>query len=204
MTALEPGRHVTLELPELGRLPARVEAAGEGWVTLALFVRPQTPIAWLEQPHGSIECVTARGVERVDGSVAPDGAGLEASIRLELESEPRVEQRRDFVRVDATVPISVAVGSPDAPRVETHATNLSGSGFLVAGPPGLAPGDVLWFSLELPDGRPPVEGRARVVREADGRRKGCTIEEIDERWRELLVRFTFDRQRAELRVGRRA
>jgi c-di-GMP-binding flagellar brake protein YcgR len=195
--ALEPGAHVVLHLPSLGRLPARIESSGEGRLELALFVRPETPIPWLESKEAEIECVGRRGIYRVTGTVSAEGGLRDASVTLFVDGEPELTQRRDFVRVDATMPVTVRT---NAGVVDTFATNVSGGGFCVAGPATLAIDDLITFALRLPDDRR-VEGRARVVRDGDRGMKGCSIEEIDDAGRELLVRFTFDRQRDELKRG---
>lgn len=197
MKAFEPGAHVVLHLPSLGRLPARIESSGDGRLELALFVRPETPIPWLESKKAEVECVGRRGIYRVTGTVWADGGLRDAAVTLELDGEPELTQRRDFVRVDATMPVTVW---SDAGVVDTFATNVSGGGFCVAGPASLAIDDLITFALRLPDDRR-VEGRAKVVRDGERGMKGCAIEEVDEVGRELLVRFTFDRQRDELRRG---
>ena len=198
MKAFEPGAHVVLSLPSLGRLPARIESAGHGRLELTLFVRPETPIPWLESKEAEIECVGRRGIYRLTGTVSAEEGGLrDAAVTLYVDGEPELTQRRDFVRVDATMPVTVRTADG---VVDTFATNVSGGGFCVAGPATLAVDDMIGFALRLPDYRR-VEGKARVVRDGERGMKGCAIEEIDEAGRELLVRFTFDRQRDELKKG---
>ena len=197
MKAFEPGAHVVLSLPSLGRLPALIESAGHGRLELALFARPETPIPWLESKEAEIECVGRRGIYRMAGTVAAEGGLRDAAVTLYVDGDPELTQRRDFVRVDATMPVTVRTADG---AVDTFATNVSGGGFCVAGPATLVVDDVIAFALRLPDD-PRVEGKARVVRDGERGMKACAIEEIDEASRELLVRFTFDRQRDELKRG---
>ena len=198
MRGLSAGTDVWLRHPELGRLPARVERVEEDRVTLALFVRPDTPVQWVESVEAELETTAEeRGVVRARGAVSAEGPGLDALVTVEL-AESEVVQRRDFVRVDASVPVTVWPGG--GPAVETFATNVSGAGFALAGPSGLAVGTRFRFRLRLPD-EPALEGAARVVREGERGERGCAFESIDERERELIVRFTFDRQRADLKRG---
>ena len=197
MRAFEPGAHVVLSLPSLGRLPARIESSGDGLLELALFVRPETPIPWLESKEAEVECVGSRGIYRVTGIVSAEGGLRDAAVTLRVDGEPELTQRRDFVRVEATMPVAVLTAGG---VVDTFATNLSGNGFCVAGPASLEVGDLIGFALRLP-GDQRVEGKARVAREGERGMKGCAIEEIDEAGREVLVRFTFDRQRTELKRG---
>lgn len=199
MKSLQPGTHVSLHHPQLGRVPARVEQAEDGRLTLALFVRPETPVQWLESGEAQLEATGERGVVRAHGSVSAAGEGRDALVTVEL-SEAEVVQRRDFVRVDATMPVTVWP-EPDGAAIETYATNVSGAGFALAGPSVLEIGCLIRFRLRLPGERPPLEGVARVVREGDRGSKGRAFEAIDESGRELIVRFTFDKQREELRRG---
>lgn len=199
MKGFEPGTHVSLHHPELGRVPARVERADDDRLTLALFVRPETPVQWLESYEAEIEGTGERGVVRARGTVAAEGEGRDALVTVELVGG-EVVQRRDFVRVDATMPVTVWV-EPDGGAVDSYATNVSGAGFALAGPSTLQVGQRIRFRLRLPEGRPPLEGIARVVREGERGSKGCAFEAIDESQRELIVRFTFDRQRQDLKRG---
>jgi c-di-GMP-binding flagellar brake protein YcgR len=65
----------------------------------------------------------------------------------------------------------------------------------------LEEGAELTFTFEIGHGEPPVEGRARVVRTAAGER-GVVFAEIASADRQRLIRFIFDRQRAELARSR--
>jgi hypothetical protein len=197
MKAFEPGAHVVLTLPSLGRLPARIERCADGRLELALFVRPETPIPWLESKQAEVECVGRLGIYRVTGIVSAEGGLRDGAVTLLVDSDAELTQRRDFVRVEATMPVTVWT---NAGVVDTFATNVSGGGFCVAGPASLEIGDGIAFALRLPDDQR-VEGKARVVRDGERGMKGCAIEYVDDAGREVLVRFTFDRQRDELKRG---
>ncbi|MEX2196736.1 MAG: PilZ domain-containing protein [Thermoleophilaceae bacterium] len=199
MKGFEPGTHVSLHHPQLGRVPARVERVDDGRLTLALFVRPDTPVQWLESDEAEIEGAGERGMLRAHGTVTAEGQGRDSLVTLEL-SDAEVVQRRDFVRVDATMPVTVWP-EPDGAAIDTFATNVSGAGFALAGPSILEIGRQIRFRLRLPGDRPPLEGTARVVREGERGSVGCAFEVIDEHGRELIVRFTFDQQRLELKRG---
>lgn len=199
MKGFEPGAHVSLQHPQLGRVPARVERSEDGRLTLALFVRPETPVQWLEPGEVEIERTGERGVVCGRGTLAADGSGLDAQVTVEV-TDAEIVQRRDYVRVDATMPVTVWP-QPDGAAIETFATNLSGAGFAIAGPSVLEIGQAVRFRIRLPGDGPPLEGLARVVREAERGSKGCAFESIDDHGREQIVRFTFDRQREELKRG---
>ena len=198
MTAFAPGRDVVLELGEM-RLPGRVAESGEGFVRVVAFVRPLVEAATLESEPVVVEGRAKRGIERVGGALTVEGSAADAVFRVDLDRAPQVVQRRDFVRVDAVLP--ARLWPADAEPLDTFALNVSGAGFLVAGPEWLRIGQEVRFELRLPKGGPAVEGMARVAREGDRGSRGLAFEVIANRDRELLVHFTFDRQRAQLRAG---
>jgi hypothetical protein len=193
-----PGQHVVVTLPELGPLPGRVEDATDGRLAISLFVRPEKPLAWL-RGSVSVEAATPRGVYEVSGMLKALGQGLEALVGVELDGESRIVQRRSYVRVDAVVNALVAPDA-DAEADERQAVviNVSGGGFRLAGADWLRIDDEFRFRILLGDDVT-VTGLARVVRSDDRTARACEILEISDHERDALVRFTFDRQRAELR-----
>lgn len=196
MKGFVAGAHVAVTLPELGAMPGRIEEACDEELAIALFVRPEKPLSWL-RGDACVELATPRGVYEVSGPLSARGKGPDALAVVSLAGQTRVVQRRDFVRVDCIVP--VAITRESGARREAVIVNLSGNGFLVAGHEGLRIGEPVGFRVELGDVGAIVEGTARVVREAPRGARGCAIEQLDDRAREALVRFTFDRQRAALR-----
>lgn len=192
-----PGRHVLVTLPELGSLPGRVESASDERLAISLFVRPEKPLAWLRGAV-SVEAATPRGVYEVSGTFTALGQGLEALVGVELDGESRVVQRRSFVRVDAVVNAFVAPDEDDAEERSAVVINVSGGGFRLAGAEWLRAGDEIRFRVALSDDVS-ICGRARVVRCDDRTARACEIVEIADAERDALVRYTFDRQRAELR-----
>ena len=90
-------------------------------------------------------------------------AVLPSSYYLVSVAEPGVGQRREFVRAD--VPLVVTL-SPDegAPIHITAPVDLSASGFRVAGGPELADGCEVGVEIATQAGAEPIVGRARVVR----------------------------------------
>jgi two-component system chemotaxis response regulator CheY len=71
------------------------------------------------------------------------------------------DEKREFVRVSASLPVAVAPAIGDA--FETRTVDLSGSGMLLACG-SLEMDTLVAFYLELRPGEPRVPGRARVVR----------------------------------------
>lgn len=188
-------QQVTLDAPEIGRLGARVEEAADDHVTVALFTEPG---GQLELADVTLEFTTPRGLLRLRGRARPAG---QDAVRLDIDGEPELRQRRGFARVDSVRPVSVVQGD-DVDGIASYTLNLSGGGVLLAGPDTLAVGDTVWLSLRLFDGAPAVEAQARVVRDTGEGFKGVEIERIAPRDRELIIRFVFDRQRHARQMAR--
>ena len=65
-------QHVVVWLPDLGGLPATVEADDAQTVTLALAVRPERPLSGYRDLPAMVELTTARGVRQMHGLIDPD------------------------------------------------------------------------------------------------------------------------------------
>ena len=193
---------VVIELGEL-RLPGRVVERTEAFVKVIPFVRPLVENATLDGTPAAVESPATHGLRRLEGTLQVEGTPADAIFRIDLDGAPDVVQRREFVRVDAVVPSTLWLPGNGMP-LESFALNVSGAGFLVAGPESLRLGELVRFELRLPPRETTVGGVARVAREGDRGARGLEFEQIPNRERELLVRFTFDRQREQLRAqGRR-
>ena len=121
---------------------------------------------------------------RISMRVAPDSAATHA---------PEV-QRRDFVRVDASVSVVVRDGGPDGPGHEARAVNVSGGGLLLTGIAHLHMGDFAWVALDLGDGTAPIEALVTVVREDASGTRAVRIASISARDEQRIVRFSFAQQ----------
>jgi len=190
---------VVLELGEL-RLPGRVLERNREFVRVVPFVRPLVENATLDGTATTVETPAARGLRRAEGVLQAEGSPADAVFRIDFNGEPDVVQRREFVRVDAVLPATLWLPGAGLP-LESFALNVSGAGFLVAGPESLSVGELVRFELRLPPDDTTVGGVARVAREGANGARGLEFTEIPNREREMLVRFTFDRQREQLRAG---
>ena len=113
-----------------------------------------------------------------------------------------VVQRREYVRVKATLPVQIKPAGEDA-ELECVSLDLSGGGMLLHGLDTLAAGDVVAFAVSLGEDDRELAGEATVVRvELEGNCALC-FETISEADRRRLIRFIFDRQREERRRGLR-
>lgn len=175
-------------------LPYRVEWLQE----LALMLDPVEPPEGYEQPTDSgpatLSFTNPRGVYEALGEAMPGTAGT-LMVRFEADSKPKLIQRRDFVRIDCDRPARVTLDHPEGAATETRALNLSGGGALVERIEGASEGDQVWLTVDLGDGEPPIEARARVTRETPQGNKGLRIEHITESARERLIHFVFEEQR---------
>jgi c-di-GMP-binding flagellar brake protein YcgR len=109
-------------------------------------------------------------------------------------------QEREYVRVISARPVLVYYG-PDRTPISSYTVDVSGGGFLLAGPDLLAVGDEIDFRLTIATDDPPIEGVGTVIRrDARGRRpvSFVSIRDLDRR---RLIRFIFERQRIERRRG---
>ena len=104
------------------------------------------------------------------------------------------------MRIDAARPVLVYAGR-DTSEVQSYTVDLSGGGFLLAGPDTLKIGEEVSFQLSLTPGVPPISGTATVVRVDRQGRRAAAFHEISDLDRRRLVRFIFDCQRAERHRG---
>ena len=140
----------------------------------------------------TLEATTKYGVARFAGEAVLEESDL---VRFRILEEPTVEQRREFVRVQAAQSVVLEL-SGSATIDSAFAVDLSGGGMLLSGPETLALGDHIRFRIHLDAEQAPIRGKARVVRCAEDQR-ALVFEQITKRDRERLIHFIFDRQRAE-------
>jgi len=194
-------RYVTVRIAAHDSLPAVVESETDRTVVLSLAVRAPKGLERALARPVRVECSTPRGVQRVTGVAHWDPARPD-ELRVQRESEELI-QRRESVRVDAVVPgLLIAVEGQSA-RAATTTVNVSGTGLLVRDPLGLAIGERVRLELELEAGARPVAVEGRVVRDAGADAKGLQFEAVSRGDQDRLARFIAERQRAELRIGRR-
>jgi hypothetical protein len=194
-------QHVVIWLPDQDGLPATVEADDDRTLTLALAVRPDRPMSRYRDQEATVELTTARGVRRMVGVIDPD-AGHPEVLHLRRTGQEDVIQRRDWVRVEAVVPVKVVITEPGGRAFETTTVNLSGGGLLLRDPVGLELGTVIAIDIVPDPDAPPIPVVARVVREAAADLKGVGIEHIEEDDERRLIRFVAARERAAMRIAR--
>ncbi|GAC1323724.1 MAG: hypothetical protein NVSMB25_20410 [Thermoleophilaceae bacterium] len=172
----------------------RIDAVLGDTLMLAVPGDLRGPVRELEG-DATVHFTNSRGVCRVVGSLCGFDREYER-VRFDCTGEVRLIQRRQHVRVDAVIPVSYR--APGGVKVETHTLNISGGGFLVSEPRGLAVGSQTSFVLHLgeTDEWQPLEVVGRAVRKTDGGALGISIEGISKLGQERLVRWVFGRERA--------
>jgi c-di-GMP-binding flagellar brake protein YcgR len=190
---LEQGQTVLVRLSGAAAVAARVDSLDADGASLILLTPPLRPPA--KGQAAGVEVTVEGGILTLATRIVDhDGR---CSVRVALDSAaahaPDV-QRRDFVRVDAAVAVTVREGGPDGPGHEVRTVNVSGGGLLLAGIAHLHVGDFAWVAIDLDDGTPPVEALVTVVREDDGGTRAVRIASISARDEQRIVRFSFARQ----------
>jgi hypothetical protein len=190
---IKVGQHVVLMVGEEGHA-ARVEEIGDGHLVLGLARRPDE--ALVAGTVATVQAVDARGLHRVTGTLDPDKRELDV-VTLRWQAVEDI-QRRQYVRVEVTCIVEVRRRGRDP--IPTFTVNVSGSGFLLAGPDDLEEGEEVDLTVRLDDGRPPLAAKVEVVRITGDGFRGVHILDIAEADRERLIHFVFERQRTMPRV----
>ena len=170
--------------------------------TLVEFLRSAgDPAAELANGSVAIQYTSRRGVCRIDG--VAHRTKEPGAIRVEHTGKVELIQRREFVRIDAMVPVTYEPMGPTGWTAETTTINVSGGGFMISGREGLRMGEVCTFTLELDGEREagPLACDGTVVRETAGG-LGIQITVIDEEERDRLVRWVFARERLSRQIVR--
>ncbi|MFL5911085.1 MAG: flagellar brake protein [Gaiellaceae bacterium] len=194
MKGVKEGQHATLRVEDREYM-ARVEDIRERHVVLGLSRVPDEP--FVEGAEATLETVDFRGLHRLTGRLDPDRVQPDV-VLLRWEDAEDI-QRRQFVRVEA--PCIVDVRRQGREPISTYTVNVSGSGFLLAGPDDLAVGEQVVLTVKLGgDEEDVLEATCEVVRITGNGHRGVHIIDIEEPDRERLVHYVFERQRSAPRV----
>ena len=195
-----------LRVEGVGALPVVVEGTAEG--ARALRLAPEPPIAsrFLHRRPASLvlegqapEAGVLLAVPGRDGGVDPE--------RLQFLPEALRSQRRDYVRVPATVPLSV-LGTPfGALEGDLWTVDVSAGGVLVGGLDAGGPGDRMRLRLALPaeiaGERPaPLTAGAAIVRVTAEGLRAVRLDLLDTVGRDRIVAYVAARQRGLLQARR--
>ena len=158
------------------------------------------PRDFLANTTVSVEFTGKRGVCRIVGDA--ERAAGDGALRVNATGGVELIQRRDYVRVEAFVPVTYQPLGPDGWTVTANTLDVSGGGFRIAAAEGLRLGDMMRFTLELGEGEDQVQAVAQAVREAGDDEFGMRFVEILDRERQRLVRWVFARERLARQIAR--
>ena len=195
---LEAGQHVIVRTVHIGMIPGTIDAVADGSVTVVLTVR-DARFQRLIGHEIAVELSSGRGIYRHSGTLKGDREG---TLSIALSGEVDRIQRREFVRVDAHVPVTVR-GIDEALGGETATLDVSGGGIRISDPWGLPLGLDVRVELALPEGEP-VRALGRVVRVAAEEEKGISFEDLARPDEDRLIRFIRERERQAMRATRAA
>ncbi len=196
-----PERADTVTLvPSTGeRIHARVLERGPDTLLVAIMV-PTQPLSQHQLDGIVLEFVAPRGRVRLSGTAMIEDPSEPDVLRIDRPRSIEVLQEREYVRIQAARPVLV-YGGPDQIPIQSYTVDVSGGGFLLAGPDSLRIGDEVQFQLTLTPGVPLIGGTGKVVRiDARGRR-AVAFDSISELDRRRLIRFIFECQRTERHRG---
>lgn len=196
--SIPAGEHVQVSLPHIGLLPATVETTEPGAVVLVLAVG-DARVKRLGGAEVAVEHATGRGINRFNGTLELNHSRPE-QLRVVLSGDSERIQRREWARVEATLPVSVK-GIDEPVGGETVTLNISGGGVLVKDPWKMPLGTDVRVELEVEPGVR-IQALGRVVREPAPDQKGIRIDSIGREDSERLVRLVRERELAALRMSR--
>ncbi len=188
-----PGQLTTARRTEL---PVRIAQRAGDVILLVLMLKHRGELSASEARPARLEYTTPRGLMRLRGQALLQDSDL---VRFDVVEAPDVLQRRDFVRVPVAQPVKVRLGE-SSEMLTAYALDISGGGMLLRAPPRLEIDDQIHFMVEIGADEKPIEGSGRVVRAPESDLRGVVFEQLADR--ERLIRFIFERQRAELMLRR--
>jgi c-di-GMP-binding flagellar brake protein YcgR len=198
------GESVFVVGPSGATLPARVRDSEPSTLLLGMNAggHEGDPVELLAGSDVSVEFTNRRGVCRIQGTARAAGEGL--ALRVDATGVVELIQRRDFVRIDAVVPVTYQPLGPEGWTVTAHTREVSGGGFRIAQAEALRLGDMMRFTLELGEGADALSAVATAVREAGPGEFGMRFVEILERERQRLVHWVFERERILRQMARQS
>lgn len=194
---LATGQHVIVRHLHIGMLPGTVEQVDGGSVVVALAVKDDR-IARTIGGDWAVEATSGRGIFRYPGTLKADRNG---SLAIALTGEVERIQRREFVRVEAFLDVTVR-GVEEPVGGATTTADISGSGIQIQDKWNLPLGIDVRVELQLPEG-PPLRALGRVVRAgSEPEEKGIRLDGIARADEDRLMRYIRDREVQALRAAR--
>lgn len=195
----EHGDTVTLVPSSGSKIPARVIESAPGTLLVAIMV-PIEPLSPSQLQALALEFQGPTGRVHLTGTASVEDPSDPDVLRIDEPRSIDVVQEREYVRIRSARP-ALVFGGPDLVQIDSCTVDVSGGGFLLAAADALTIGDQVHFKLDLTAGEPPVCGTGKVMRIDPAGHRGIAFEEISDLDRRRLVRYIFECQRAELRLG---
>jgi c-di-GMP-binding flagellar brake protein YcgR len=185
--------------PSGAGIAARVAECDAKRTVLSFHENEENPVSIFAGGNVAIQYTNRRGVCRIDGA-AHRASGV-TLLHVDHTSKVQLIQRREFVRVDAMVPVTYKPIGITGWTAETTTVNVSGGGFMISGREGLRIDQIMEFTLMLDGDKEPgaLEVVGQVRRETPGG-LGIEITQIEERERERLIRWVFARERVGMQI----
>lgn len=179
---------VMLTMPTGERMPGRIMRQTETELEVLMLYEIQRPLSDVQLSQIVLEIDDGEARTRLSGAVTRGG---DDTLRFK---EVRVEQRREHVRVSASLPVEAKLAGSAAP-LQCQSIDLSGGGVLLRGIEHKSTGDRLAFSLSIGEGVPEISGTGTIVRCDPGGGRAVSFDSITETDQERLIHFLFQRQR---------
>jgi hypothetical protein len=186
VTLLPGSGQGTLTTPTGGELPVRTFERGEE-VILVVLIDMEDERDTDAVKTADLEYTSRRGLVKLHGDAVFEDRSL---IRFRPHGDAEVLQRRDFVRVHTSHPVTVE--SDEEGRRLIHMVDFSGGGMLLADDETLAVDQTINFAISIVTNELPIEGIARVVRIREDGKRALIFEQIAEHDRQRLIRFVFE------------
>jgi PilZ domain len=190
---------VTLIPPRGARIPARVLESGDHTLLVAITV-PTPPLSASQLEGMVVEFQAPSGRVHLEGAAVMEDPTDPDVLRIDSPRSIDVVQEREYVRIKS-VRTALVFGGPNLIQIDSYTVDISGGGFLLAGAEALQIGDEVQFQIELNPGELPVCGMGKVMRIDLHGHRGIAFESIKDLDQRRLIRFIFECQRAELRMG---
>jgi c-di-GMP-binding flagellar brake protein YcgR len=190
---------VTLTIPGVeGELHSRVEdLLDDGSILIA---EPSEEVHVATGSDLQIEWRLRSGVARQTVTVVKHVDSMIASLMVKPQDEPKVIQRRDYIRIDVLLTVFIETHLGQEGKGTT--VDVSGGGMRAVVPFELADGQTIDFGIVLPEDEREVRGRAQTIRKVAEDTYAFGFSQIAEADRERLIKFVFARQQSLLRQGR--
>jgi hypothetical protein len=197
VSKLVVGQHVVVRHLHVGMLPGTIESGSDAGVVVALAVKDER-ITRTVGHDWAVEATSGRGIFRFPGRLTAERNG---SLTIALTGEVERIQRREFVRVDAYLDVSVR-GVDEPVGGDTTTVDVSGSGIQIQDKWDLPLGIDVRVELQLPDG-PPLRALGRIMRVGnDPEQKGIRMDGLGRADEDRLMRYIRDKEVQALRASR--